>query len=205
MKVFKKSAIVLCCIAILFALSSCFSDGSSKVVKKFLDSFKNREIESTYKYIADNNEKNVYKQYIESIVNKNQNNAEFNKLNDAMANKIFNMDYKVLESKKIDNKTYEVKVDFSVYDFSKVYEVALNDFLNKSLDFDNLDNLYTTEYIINLFVAHINNIKKIEKQVVVKVVKDKGYKILMDDNFIEVLTGNSIKLVDSIKSTVRGN
>lgn len=205
MKLLKRSSIVLLSVAtLLFIFTSCFSNGSKKVLEKFFHDFKNKEIISTYEYLIDNQEKNIYKEYMENLINVNKDGSkgEFRKLNDAMAKKIFDFKYEILESKKIDNKNMEIKINYQFYDFSKVYENALDDFLNKSLNFDNLENLYTEEYIINLVIEHINRVKKEEKQVTVKLVRENGFKILMEKDLVELLTGNSIKLVDSIKDNI---
>ena len=203
MKILKRSSIVLISLAtLLFVFSSCTSHSGTKVLSKFLKDFKNRKIEESYNYLVDNEEKNAFVEYINTLTDKNKDLDEFEKVNKAIANKLFDFDYDIIESKNIDRKNIEVKLNYKYYDFSQVYELALNDFLNKALDFDNLDGFYTKESITALLLDHINKVKKHEEQIVVKLVKDKEFKILMDSKLAELITGNSIKIINKVKNNM---
>ena len=96
---------------------------------------------------------------METVINSQNSDNELGKLNKAIIDKIFDFTYEIGEVNE-DGESVKVNVNFKYFELLKAYEGALNDFLTKSLDFENLDNLYSVEYITNLLIEHINKLEK---------------------------------------------
>ena len=140
---------------------------------------------------------------METVINSQNSENELGKLNKVMLDKIFDFTYEIGEvNENEDGESVKVNVNFKYFDLLKAYEGALNDFLTKSLDFENLDNLYSVEYITNLLIEHINKLEKQEKNLGIEVIKDKDWKLVMNRELTEILTANSIKFIDSVKENI---
>lgn len=185
----------------VFVLLSCSFDKPKNVVDKFLNEFKNKNFVECYKYLNDSEETSVFKNHINAILNSENFKDEFKNLNQLMIDKIFDFDYEIVnETKENDFTKFEIKLNY--FNLPKAYESALHEFLERSLDFDNVNNLYKIEYISELLINHIKNLDKEEKILNIQVVKDKEWKITFTNEISEILTGNSIKLLDILKSNI---
>ena len=149
----------------------------------------------------DNEESSIFKGYMETVINSQNSDNELGKLNKAIIDKIFDFTYEIGEVNE-EGESVKVNVNFKYFELLKAYEGALNDFLTKSLDFENLDNLYSVEYITNLLIEHINKLEKQEKNLEIEVIKDKDWKLVMNRELTEILTANSIKFIDSVKENI---
>lgn len=199
----KNIAFFLVVISVLFVFVSCGFNKHTKVIEKFLTNFKNQKLTESYVYLTDNEESSIFKGYMETVINSQNSDNELGKLNKEMMDKIFDFTYEIGEvNENEDGESVKVNVNFKYFDLLKAYEGALNDFLTKSLDFENLDNLYSVEYITNLLIEHINKLEKQEKSLEIEVIKDKDWKIVMNRELTEILTANSIKFIDSVKENI---
>lgn len=197
----KNIAFFLVLISVLFVFASCGFNKHTSVIEKFLTNFKNQRLTESYVYLTDNEESSVFKGHMEKVINSQNSDNEFGKLNKAMIDKNFDFTYEIGEVNE-EGEYIKVNVNFKYFDLLKAYEGALNDFLTKSLDFENLDNLYSVEYITNLLIEHINKLEKQEKSLEINVVKDGDWKIVMNRELTEILTANSIKFIDSVKENI---
>ncbi len=185
----------------VFVLLSCGVDVPKKVVNKFLHNFKNKNFTESYEYLNTSEETTIFKNHIETILDSKNFKDEFKSLNQLMIDKIFDFDYEIInETKENDVMKFQIKLNY--YNLPEAYESALHEFLERSLDFDNVNNLYKVEYISELLISHIKKLHKEEKIVNIKVVKDKDWKIVFTKELSEILTGNSIKLLDILKSNI---
>lgn len=202
MKVFKKNlSIFVVLFMMLFSFISCGESGYTKVVKKFLTQFKNSNVPELQKYLLDGDNLDYLKNFIDKKAlggNSDTDNIDISK---HMLSKALDFKYEIMDSVKEGNKA-KVNVKFNYYDLFRAYESALSEFLSRSLDFNNLDDIYNINYINNLLIEHINKLKIEEKVITLNLVKEKGWKINLDDNLTEILTGNSIKFVNSFKDIV---
>ena len=197
----KNIAFFLVVISVLFVFVSCGFNNHTKVIEKFLTNFKNQKFTESYVYLMDNEESSIFKGYMETVINSQNSDNELGKLNKAIIDKIFDFTYEIGEVNE-EGESVKVNVNFKYFELLKAYEGALNDFLTKSLDFENLDNLYSVEYITNLLIEHINKLEKQEKSLEIDVVKDGNWKVLMNRELTEILTANSIKFIDSVKENI---
>ena len=197
----KKYSIFLVVISVLFVFVSCGFNNHTKVIEKFLTNFKNQKFTESYVYLMDNEESSIFKGYMETVINSQNSDNELGKLNKAIIDKIFDFTYEIGEVNE-EGESVKVNVNFKYFELLKAYEGALNDFLTKSLDFENLDNLYSVEYITNLLIEHINKLEKQEKNLEIEVIKDKDWKLVMNRELTEILTANSIKFIDSVKENI---
>lgn len=186
---------------LLFIFTSCGFSSPNKTVEKFLDSVKSNKILDFSEYLMDNQEGESFKKFMDSIVNSENLGSEFIKLNRAMLDKISKFTYEIIGSDKQD-KDAKVNVKFKYFNLYDAYKGALNEFLTKSLDFDNLDELYSSDYIIDLLIKYINNLSMVEKVLDVNLTNNDGWKIIMDMEILELLTSNSIKFVNSVKENI---
>ena len=199
----KNIAFFLVVISVLFIFVSCGFNNHTKVIEKFLTNFKNQKFTESYVYLMDNEESSIFKGYMETVINSQNSENELGKLNKVMLDKIFDFTYEIGEvNENEDGESVKVNVNFKYFELLKAYEGALNDFLTKSLDFENLDNLYSVEYITNLLIEHINKLEKQEKNLEIEVIKDKDWKLVMNRELTEILTANSIKFIDSVKENI---
>ena len=197
----KNIAFFLVVISVLFVFVSCGFNNHTKVIEKFLTNFKNQKFTESYVYLMDNEESSIFKGYMETVINSQNSDNELGKLNKAIIDKIFDFTYEIGEVNE-EGESVKVNVNFKYFELLKAYEGALNDFLTKSLDFENLDNLYSVEYITNLLIEHINKLEKQEKNLGIEVIKDKDWKLVMNIELTEILTANSIKFIDSVKENI---
>lgn len=164
-------------------------DGSAKSFEKFIENFKERKFEESFKYLEDNEYKNLLESYIQKYITN---------LSEEISNKIFNFTYNIVETVEEGNNS-KIIVKFNYYNLMDGYQMALDEFLTRALDFENLDNLYNKENIDNILITHIKKLKPKEKEMEIGLIKDKDWKIILNGEILEVLTGNSIKLINTLK------
>lgn len=188
----------------MFVFLSCSFNSPKSALEKFFENYKSKNLEESYKYLIDDNNSTIFKNHLESILSSENLKNEFSDLNNVIIEKIFDFKYEISDEVRDGDKS-KFNVKLSYFNLPLAYESALNEFLARSLDFDNVDNLYKAEYISKLLINHVKKLKLEEKNLEVEVVKDKNWKVLMTTEFSEVLTGNSIKLIDILRANVLFN
>lgn len=186
---------------LLFIFTSCGFNGPNKIVEKFLNNVKGRKILEIGEYLVNNEYSESFNKFMGSIMNSENLESEFVKLNGVMLDKVSNFTYEIIDNSSED-KNATVSVKFKYFNLFDAYKGALSEFLTKSLDFDNLDELYSSDYIIDLLIKYINNLSTEEKILNINLVNDNGWKIVMNTEILELLTANSIKLVNSVKENI---
>lgn len=186
---------------LLFIFTSCGFNGPSKIVEKFLNNVKGRKILEISDYLKDNEYSESFNNFMGSIMNSENLESEFVKLNGVMLDKVSSFTYEIIDNSSEDGNA-TVSVKFKYFNLFDAYKGALSEFLTKSLDFDNLDELYSSDYIIDLLIKYINNLSMEEKVLDINLVNDSGWKIVMNTEILELLTANSIKLVSSVKENI---
>ena len=177
-------------ILVFFLFTSCGS--TSNVIKEFLDKFKSKNFEESYSYLIPSEEVETLKAYIQNLTNPNPTDDITDKIVSVSSEKIFDFDYEIVDE-VIENNLGKVTVKTTYFNLLQAYKNALNEFLEKSLDFDNLDNFYESDTIINNLIKHIEAIDKEERIIEVNIEKiDSKWKIKLDNNLIEIFTGNLI-------------
>lgn len=202
----RSTLVILSITAFLFLFVSCSSNNIGKLTNKFLGEFKSKNFESSYTYLFDDDMKEKFSSYI-ALFGESQDenlNESVNKLNDVILNKLVNITYEVNdEVRDLDDSSKELTVNIGYYNIGDAYESALEEFLSRSLDFDNLDNLYNTETIVNILTTHIDKLKREEASVNVMLTKDLGsWKIKMNEEFLDILVGNSATILENFKSMI---
>ncbi len=173
-------------------------------MEKFLENYKDKNLQESYKYLFDNDNSTIFKNHLENIMSSENLKNEFSDLSNLIVEKIFDFKYEISDEIK-EGEKLKFNVKLSYFNLPLAYESALHEFLAKSLDFDNVDNLYKAEYISELLINHVKKLKPEEKNLDIEVVKDKNWKILITKEISDVLTGNSIKLIDILKANVLFN
>ncbi len=176
-------------VGLILGFVSFGEDGSTKAFEKFIKNFKDRKFEESFKYVAESENKNLLGSYIQN---------DITNLSEEISNKIFEFTYNVVETVEEGNNS-KIRVKFNYYNLMDGYQSALDEFLTRALDFENLDNLYNKENIDNILITHIKKLKLEEKELEIDLIKDKDWKIILDEEFLEILTGNSIKLITILK------
>lgn len=198
--------IILLIIPILFLFISCSSNNISKITDRFLKDFKSKNFEESYTYLVEDDMSKKFSEYIGLFMRSQGNDSDKNvdKLNDVILDRIVNITYDIgSEVKILDDKTKQVEVKIGYYDISDAYDNAVEEFLSRSLDFDNLDNLYNIDTIVNILITHINNLKREEEDIDVSLIKDDGsWKIQMNEQLLDILVGNSVDILENFKSMI---
>lgn len=198
--------IILLIIPILFLFISCSSNNISKIADRFLKDFKSKNFEESYTYLVEDDMSKKFSEYIGLFMRSQGNDSDKNvdKLNDVILDRIVNITYDIgSEVKILDDKTKQVEVKIGYYDISDAYDNAVEEFLSRSLDFDNLDNLYNIDTIVNILITHINNLKREEEDIDVSLIKDDGsWKIQMNEQLLDILVGNSVDILENFKSMI---
>lgn len=198
--------IILLIIPILFLFISCSSNNISKITDRFLKDFKSKNFEESYTYLVEDDMSKKFSEYIGLFMRSQGNDSDKNvdKLNDVILDRIVNITYDIgSEVKILDDKTKQVEVKIGYYDISDAYDNAVEEFLSRSLDFDNLDNLYNIDTIVNILITHINNLKREEEDIDVSLIKDDGsWEIQMNEQLLDILVGNSVDILENFKSMI---
>ena len=177
----------------IFVFLSCGFNNPRSAVEKFLENYKDKNLQESYKYLFDNDNSTIFKNHLENIMSSENLKNEFSDLSNLIVEKIFDFKYEISDEIK-EGEKLKFNVKLSYFNLPLAYESALHEFLAKSLDFDNVDNLYK-----------VKKLKPEEKNLDIEVVKDKNWKILITKEISDVLTGNSIKLIDILKANVLFN
>ncbi len=190
---------------ILVFLTSCSSNSEKKILDNFFRDFKNKSFEDSYNYLLDNELKQNFSDYI-NILSKGE-SEDADKLNDVILDKITNVNYEIIgDINDNEDGSKEANIKISYYNISEGYENALEEFLSKSLDFNNLDELYNVDNIISIFVKHINKLKASTKDIKVSFSKDnRDLKIVLDEEFLNILVGDSVNILENFKSMILEN
>lgn len=201
MGILKKNMLCFTTLLVLLLFTSCGFSNPKNTFEKFLNSVKYNKVSEMSDYLVSNENSEMFKDFMESIFNLENSDIEFMKLNKVMLNKVSKISYEIVGSNKQD-KNATINVKFKYFNLFDAYKGALDEFLAKALDFENLDELYNSNYITELLIKYINNLPLVEKELTINLVNDDGWKIVMDTEFLELLTANSIKLVNSVKENI---
>ncbi len=193
--------IVLTCL--LFVITSCGSRKYIRTVDSFLSDLKSRNISKSYTYLIEDDESNMFKDYMKIVLNLQDTEGEFASLSDLVLEKIFDFEYEIFQEEEND-EFVDVSVKFKYFDFSNVYIDALSDFLERSLDFENLDNLYSGDYIKNILMEYISKAPRREIELKISVTKSSELKIKLSEDTVEILTGNFINFFTSVNKNILG-
>ncbi len=193
--------IVLTCL--LFVITSCGSRKYIRTVDSFLSDLKSRNISKSYTYLIEDDESNMFKDYMKIVLNLQDTEGEFASLSDLVLEKIFDFEYEIFQEEEND-EFVDVNVKFKYFDFSNVYIDALSDFLERSLDFENLDNLYSGDYIKNILMEYISKAPRKEIELKISVTKSSELKIKLSEDTVEILTGNFINFFTSVNKNILG-
>lgn len=187
-------------ICLMFIFTSCGSGKYLTLSEKFLADLKEKNIEQSYTYL-EGQELEIFKEYMGIINNLKNEEGEFGSLSSLILEKIFGFNYEIL-SQEDKGDSVDVNVRIQYFDFSNLYKDTLNNFLAKSLDFENLDNLYSGDYIKNILMEHIEKIPNKIKDLKFNIVKNRNLKITFTNEMLEVFTGNFIEFFNSVNKNI---
>lgn len=200
-KIKRRIFIFVSAICLMFVFTSCNTAKYTNFVEKFLMSLKEKDLEKSYTYLVESKELDTFREYMDMIINLKNTEGEFKDLSNLILDKVFGFNYEILdEEDKGDSVDVNVKIQYM--DFSNLYKEALNDFLVKSLDFENIDNLYNGDYIKNILTEHINKIPRREEQLKFNIQKGKDIKIKFTEDMVNIFTGNFIDFFTAINKNI---
>lgn len=188
-------------ICLFFVLVSCGLEKYINFSEKFLSNLKERNLEQSYIHLAEGQELEIFKEYMGVITSLKNVEGEFGALSNLILDKVFGFDYEIMNAEDKD-EYMDVNVRVKYSDFSNLYKEALNNFLEKSLDFENLDNLYSGDYIKNILMEHVERTPKQIKDLKFSITKNKNLKIIFTREMLEVFTGNFIDFFTDVSKNI---
>ncbi|BAK80879.1 hypothetical protein [Candidatus Arthromitus sp. SFB-rat-Yit] len=194
----RSSSVLFFIILFLVIFVSCGSNQQKKVVITFLDYLKNERFEESMMYLYDNESKETYRKYIESLINMDNSDEDMKKIHDIIKNKVMDFTYSVGEVKKVTNEIFKVKVTINNFNLYDAYRKTLQHILLNG-NGENLENTSGTSYIANLFVSYADSIERKSTDGEFTVVKrDNKYIIELNDEILYVLFSSYLEIISHL-------
>lgn len=194
----RRSSIIFVIILSLAVFVSCGSNQQKKVVINFLDDLKNEKFEESMMYLYDNEYKETYRKYTESLINMDNSDEDMKKIHDIIKNKVMDFTYSIGEVKKVTDDIFKVKVTINNFNLYDAYRKTLQHILLNE-NGENLDNTSGTSYIVNLFVSYAEGIERKSTEGEFTVVKrDNKYIIELSDEILYVLFSSYFEIISHL-------
>ncbi|AID44346.1 Hypothetical protein SFBmNL_00437 [Candidatus Arthromitus sp. SFB-mouse-NL] len=194
----KKSASFVAVIMLfLFTLISCGSNHQKNVVDDFLNHLKDGKFEESLVYLSDNESKEMYVKYIESLTSMDDLDDDTKKIYDVVKSKVMDFTYSIGESQDITDDRIKIKVTINNFNLYDAYKKTLQHILSEVLVDQDASNVSNTENISNLFISYVEDLKRESNNGEFTLIKQgDNWVIELDDEALSILFSSYLDMIN---------
>jgi len=119
----------------------------------FLNHLKDGKFEESLVYLSDNESKEMYVKYIESLTSMDDLDDDTKKIYDVVKSKVMDFTYSIGESQDITDDRIKIKVTINNFNLYDAYKKTLQHILSEVIVDQDASNVSNTENISNLFIS----------------------------------------------------
>ena len=148
-------------------------------------------------YLSDNESKEMYVKYIESLTSMDDLDDDTKKIYDVVKSKVMDFTYSIGESQDITDDRIKIKVTINNFNLYDAYKKTLQHILSEVLVDQDASNVSNTENISNLFISYVEELKRESNNGEFTLIKQgDNWVIELDDEALSILFSSYLDMIN---------